>query len=198
MAERYSKRLLRGHRPRKLYNQLLTAATMYGPGSGVRVLASRLKGAKIGEQCWIGDNVTIDIHYAHPERAESLIIEDRVAVGPSVKLFTHDTSSAHITGGRIPVKFGKTVIGHDSWIGAGAVVANCKVGHHCIIAPNSLVSADVADYSLVMGVPGKVVKNLRERVGGAAGDPGAGAGADNGSGSPASEQGLPDRSDGRA
>ena len=137
--ERYAEQLLRGHRARKLYNQLLTALTMYGPGSGVRIWASRAKGAIVGEDCWIGDNVTIDIHYAHPERAESLVIGDRVAIGPSVKLFTHDTSSAHITQGRLPVRFGKTVIGHDTWIGAGSVIANCRIGHHCIIAPLSLI-----------------------------------------------------------
>ena len=41
MAERYSKRLLRGHRPRKLYNQLLTAATSRICGKAGLVLSSQ-------------------------------------------------------------------------------------------------------------------------------------------------------------
>jgi acetyltransferase-like isoleucine patch superfamily enzyme len=160
----FSAELRKGRRLRRFMNQIFTFIAMFGPGSSFRIWANRVKGAKIGKGCWIGDGVTIDIHYSHPNFKNSLILEDRVAIGPGVRVFTHDTSSAQITRGKIPVKFGYTSIGHDSWIGAGSTIANCKIGCHCIVAPNSLVTKNVPDYSLVMGVPSRVIKSIKHRV----------------------------------
>jgi acetyltransferase-like isoleucine patch superfamily enzyme len=162
--EEFGTALVKGHRLRKLFNQILTMLAFIGPGSGFRVLCNRLKGARIGEHCWIGDNVTIDIHYAHPDRANSLKISHHVAIGPGVRIFTHDTSSAQVSMGRKPVKFRKVSIGEHTWIGAGSVVANCSIGKHCIIAPNSLVTTDVPDYTLAMGVPADNRKDIKSRA----------------------------------
>lgn len=56
-------------------------------------------------------------------------------------------------------------IGDYSLVGMNAVVLNgAKVGKCCIIGANALVTenADIPDYSLVLGSPGKVVKTLDE------------------------------------
>lgn len=160
----FADELIRRHRLRRFWNQLMTGLAMFAPGAKYRIALNRLKGAQIGKDCWIGDGVTLDVHYAHPNRAGSLIIGDRVAIGPSVKLFTHDTSLAQITQGALPIKFGRLEVCNDCWIGANSVVVSCRIGHHCIIAPNSLVNRDVPDYSLVMGIPAQVVKDLRPIV----------------------------------
>ena len=156
---------LRGtHRWRRLFNQICSGLALHAPGFSMRIFLNRLKGAKIGKDCWIGDHVTIDVHYGHPDWERSIVIGDRVAIGPNVKLFSHDTSSCQITRGRKAVKWGRIVIGDDSWIGPGAVVANCTIGKSCIIAPNSLVNRDVPDYSLVIGNPARVIKSLKDLV----------------------------------
>lgn len=157
----YAAELKQGRRLRRLFNQVLTFLGFAAPGSGARILLNRLKGARIGEDCWIGDNVTLDLHYANPDRANSLIVEDRVTLGPGAKLFTHDTVYAHLTRGKVPIRFGATKIGHDTWVGANAVIASCSVGHHCVITPNTVVTSDIPDYSLVRGNPGVVVLDLR-------------------------------------
>lgn len=56
------------------------------------------------------------------------------------------------------------VVGDYSLIGINAVVLNgAKIGHHCIIGANALVTEgmEVPDYSLVIGSPAKVVKQLK-------------------------------------
>ena len=56
-------------------------------------------------------------------------------------------------------------IGDYSLIGIGAVVLNgVKIGRNCIIGANALVpeGKDIPDGSLVMGSPGKVVRQLTE------------------------------------
>jgi phosphonate metabolism protein (transferase hexapeptide repeat family) len=51
-------------------------------------------------------------------------------------------------------------IGHDVWIGHGAVVlAGRTVGTGAVVAAGAVVSKDVAPYSIVAGVPAKVVKS---------------------------------------
>lgn len=56
-------------------------------------------------------------------------------------------------------------IGDYSLIGINAVVLNgAKIGHHCIIGANALVTEgmEIPDYSLVIGSPAKVIKQLNQ------------------------------------
>ena len=54
----------------------------------------------------------------------------------------------------------KTVrIGHDVWIGHGAVVLpGVSIGNGAVIGANAVVTRDVAPYSIVAGVPGKALR----------------------------------------
>lgn len=56
-------------------------------------------------------------------------------------------------------------IGEGSLIGINAVVLNgAKIGKHCLIGANALIpeGKEIPDGSLVMGAPGKVVRELTE------------------------------------
>ncbi len=55
------------------------------------------------------------------------------------------------------------IIGANTLIGMGATILNrARIGSNCIIGANALISEDkeIPDYSLVVGVPGKVVRTL--------------------------------------
>lgn len=55
-------------------------------------------------------------------------------------------------------------VGDFSLIGINAVVLNgASIGHHCLIGANALVTEGIVipDYSLVMGSPAKIVKQLK-------------------------------------
>jgi virginiamycin A acetyltransferase len=55
-------------------------------------------------------------------------------------------------------------IGHDVWIGHGVIiVGNVTVGNGAILAAGSVVTKDVAAYTIVAGVPAKIVKNRFSR-----------------------------------
>lgn len=50
-------------------------------------------------------------------------------------------------------------IGHDTWIGHGAVVMpGVRVGHGAIIGSNAVVTKDVADFAIAVGVPAKPIR----------------------------------------
>ena len=48
-------------------------------------------------------------------------------------------------------------IGEDSWIGNGALIM-ANVGKKCIIGAGSVVTKDVADYSIMVGNPAKLIQ----------------------------------------
>ncbi len=50
-------------------------------------------------------------------------------------------------------------IGHDTWIGHGAVVMpGVRIGHGAIIGANAVVTKDVADFAIAVGVPAKTIR----------------------------------------
>jgi len=57
---------------------------------------------------------------------------------------------------------GRIRIGEGSWIGHGAVIlcsrGELTIGRHCVIAANSVVMQSVPDYSVVFGVPARIIR----------------------------------------
>ena len=50
-------------------------------------------------------------------------------------------------------------IGHDVWLGHGAIVlANVSIGHGAAIGAGTIVTKDVEPYSIVVGNPGKTIR----------------------------------------
>jgi len=71
---------------------------------------------------------------------------------------------AHVTVGHLVMLHGCT-IGDGSLIGIGSVVLNrAVIGQHCIVGANTLIPEGkvFADRSLIVGSPGKVVRQLSD------------------------------------
>jgi phosphonate metabolism protein (transferase hexapeptide repeat family) len=64
----------------------------------------------------------------------------------------------------------KVTIGHDVWIGHGAIILpGLNIGHGAVVAAGSVVTKDVEPYAIVAGVPAKRIKwrfqkSIRERI----------------------------------
>jgi len=74
------------------------------------------------------------------------------------------TIGADVTVGHMVMLHG-CVIGDNSLIGIGSVILNgAKIGKNCLIGANVLITEgkDIPDNSLVMGAPGKVVREVTE------------------------------------
>ena len=61
---------------------------------------------------------------------------------------------------------GSIVIGDDVWLGAGAVVLDgVQIGKGCIVGAGAVVTKDIPDYAIAVGVPAKVTKMREANIG---------------------------------
>lgn len=135
---------------------------------------------RVEEECFIADNATVIGSVLLQARSSvwfNTVIRgdnDLITVGEETNL--QDGSVLHTDAGiRLTLGRGVTVghmvmlhgceIGDYSLIGINSVIMNnVKIGKHCIIGANSLVTEgkQIPDRSVVMGSPGKVVKEVPE------------------------------------
>lgn len=58
-------------------------------------------------------------------------------------------------------------VGNDVWIGRRAIIMpGVKIGNGCIIGAAAVVTKDIPDYSIAVGVPAKPVKSRLDKNGG--------------------------------
>ena len=107
------------------------------------VLRGDINSILVGENTNIQDNVTCHVDYP----PDNLIIGENVTVGHNAILHA-------------------CIIGSNTLIGMGAIVlSRAKIGKNCVIGAGALVleATMIPDNSLVVGVPGKVVRQLNEK-----------------------------------
>jgi acetyltransferase-like isoleucine patch superfamily enzyme len=52
-------------------------------------------------------------------------------------------------------------IGNNVWVGAKVTFLDgCEVGNHCVVAAGAVVSGTFPDYSVIGGIPAKVIKQI--------------------------------------
>lgn len=56
------------------------------------------------------------------------------------------------------------IIDDDVWVGANSVIlAGVKIGKHCVIGAGSIVTKDIPDYTIAVGNPARIYKNLSDK-----------------------------------
>lgn len=110
----------------------------------------------------IGQNVAINTHCVIDASENGRItIGNDVIIGPHVVIRASD----HRYEDRdIPIRYqghnsGEIKIGDDVWIGGNSVILrNVNIGSHAIVAAGSVVTKDVESYTVVGGVPARMIK----------------------------------------
>jgi len=82
-----------------------------------------------------------------------IVIHSRAEIGDDCQI------NQNVTIGGTSKRHGPIVLGDHVLVGPGAIILGpIKIGNNVVIGANSVVTKDIPDNSLVMGVPGKVVK----------------------------------------
>lgn len=134
-----------------------------GEGTKIWHFSHIMKEAKIGkfcifgQNCHVAENVIIG-NYVKVQNNVSIYtgteIEDYVFLGPSCVLTNVTNPRSEINRHSL---YEKTLIRRGATIGANAtVVCGITIGMYAFIAAGTVVTKDVPDYALVVGVPGKI------------------------------------------
>jgi acetyltransferase-like isoleucine patch superfamily enzyme len=96
----------------------------------------------IGRYCQLAPRVAI-YTYNHPIDTVTTFVGEELFGGAFKESFVNE-----------PVR-----IGHDVWIGHGAIVLpGVKIGTGCIIGAGAVVTKDIAPYAIAAGNPAKVIR----------------------------------------
>ena len=109
---------------------------------------------RIGDRCLIGRGTAIVGHLA-------IDIGDDVYTGMNVYITdqNHGYEDLNLPIGVQAPSEKPVTIGSGSWIGSGAVVLpGARIGAHVVVGANSVVRGEIPDHSVVVGVPGRVVR----------------------------------------
>ena len=135
-------------------------------GPGVALSAGMVPGQEclvtpvvtIGDRCLIGRGSGIVGHF-------SISIGNDVWTGHHVYITDQNHGYEDIT---IPISKQSqperaVSIGDGSWLGHGSVVLpGVTIGRHVVIGANSVVTKDIPDFSVAVGVPAKVIRRFDE------------------------------------
>ena len=89
--------------------------------------------------------------------AGGITIENNVLIGAQAKLISNN----HDVYDRAVLTVKPVLIKEGAWIGAGvSVLPGVTVGKYAVVGANSVVTKDIPDYAVAVGIPAKVVKYL--------------------------------------
>ena len=138
-------------------NDLYTDIGKHTYDNGAKIYRWTKAPLKIGKFCSIANGVKFIIDEAYhgaPTVTSYPLVnnlfkhEDKLYSGEDKKKFL----------AQIKQKAGIT-IGNDVWLGMGAyIMPGVTIGNGVIVAANSVVTKDISDYSIVAGVPAKIIK----------------------------------------
>lgn len=105
---------------------------------------------RIGLHCTVIGPVTIGNHV-------------NLAQGITVSALNHIFEDTRLRIDEQGVNTSEIIIDDDVWIGANAVItAGVHIGRHSVVAAGAVVTKDVPEYSVVGGVPAKVIRTIRQ------------------------------------
>ena len=135
----------------------------------LRPFLVRRLGAKVGKGVFIGDHVRIDENHAN-----YITLEDHVHIASGTRLLCHQRILTDYCQGddyaKLGYRYGEIHMKKGSLVGMESfVMPGVTIGEGAIVGAGSLVSKDVPDWTIAVGRPAKVVKEIpkREPVGGA-------------------------------
>ncbi len=147
----------------KLWRRFVGKRILMSCGSNVNIE----KGATFNQYVKLGNNSGIGVNCELNGCKDGIIeIGDNVMMGPEVVMYTRNHATERtdvllIEQGYAAPK--KITIGSDVWLGRRVIILpGVTIGKGAVIGCGAVVTKDIPDYGVAVGVPA-VVKKIRER-----------------------------------
>jgi len=112
----------------------------------------------------IGDNFTLNTNSQLGASFGKILIGDNCAIASNcvLRASNHNFNNPNIPFIKQGHKYGEIIIENDVWISAnGVITANTKIGKSSIIGAGAVVTKDVEPYSVMGGVPAKLIRKRK-------------------------------------
>lgn len=166
---------------------ILFSRTFGSFGKGARIISPvAIEGA---ENIFLGNNVFVAAHscLAAVKLTDSIFCELYIGDGCKIGRFNHIYATNKIIIGRnvltannvyisdnlhdyeridIPILDQKiiqkssVIIGEGSWLGHNSCIIGARIGRNCVVGANSVVTRDIPDFSVVVGIPARIIKRF--------------------------------------
>ncbi len=136
------------------------------PGARFDIVTERY-GFTFQPRVIIGDGSTFEQNF-HLACAQEIVIGQKVAVTENVGIFDIWHPYQDIARPIVdqPLKSAPVRIGDGSLIGMGAVIQpGVTIGRHCVIGANSVVTHNIPDFCVAVGVPAQVIRQYDTAAG---------------------------------
>jgi len=138
---------------------------MYYPDARIRKLFWQKTCVEMGEGTYANPGMIVTDDYTTGECL--LSIGDRVSIAPGVFFIAYsypnnsDVLQAHPYVATRLIRREKIVVEDDAWIGAHVtILPGVRIGRCSIIGAGAVVIEDVPPYTIVVGVPAKIIRNI--------------------------------------
>ncbi|MFX0141335.1 MAG: acyltransferase [Candidatus Hodarchaeota archaeon] len=140
-----------------IFTEILHLIRRHALGNKLRILLLKMANANVGNNVYIGQELFI----LDAGKTHLLTLGDNVVIAPFVIILIHtDPTPSPLSKiypkTTLPVKIKKGV-----WIGSRATIfGGVTIGEYSVIAAGTVITKDVPPYSVVAGVPAKVIKRI--------------------------------------
>jgi acetyltransferase-like isoleucine patch superfamily enzyme len=143
----------------RIKKKLLKLIAKHLPGCGLRIRLLRMCGYVIGDSVYIGEDFIIIDDLG--ENRFNLCIGDRASISPRVTFVLHTQPNDSRIVPYVNSHMGSITVSADAWIGTGAVILpDVTIGQGAVVGANSVVTKNVAPYTVVGGVPAHFIKKV--------------------------------------